>query len=218
MMMSHVSFWNWLWKSQVSRENLVHFATYKELQKHYWYEVCIEFCQVWHPPIIIIKKVWEKIYWFRILWMPGCIIIRTIQFWCCWSWRKPANETIRNSVGFLTLIKIFGSGNTGCFFLYLPEKFRNFGKFTTRILAMFGSTYLCEQLFSFMKSTKSSQRTFVIPHQTRHYTEISTTHTRNYQQKETSSLGTKQRKSLNSCRWMSVLNLCIMHFFAIVVK
>ena len=36
--------------------------------------------------------------------------------------------------------------------------FYNFYKFATRIMAMFGSTYVCEQIFSFMKSTKTSQR------------------------------------------------------------
>ena len=45
------------------------------------------------------------------------------------------------------------------FYSYLPEKFTNFRKFSTRIMAMFGSTYVCEQLFSFMKLTKTSQRT-----------------------------------------------------------
>jgi 17beta-estradiol 17-dehydrogenase/3beta-hydroxysteroid 3-dehydrogenase/mitotic-spindle organizing protein 1 len=45
------------------------------------------------------------------------------------------------------------------FFSYLPEKFKNLRKFATRIMAMFGSTYVCEQLFSFIKSTKTSQRT-----------------------------------------------------------
>ncbi len=39
------------------------------------------------------------------------------------------------------------------FFSYLPERLRHFRKFDTRIIAMFGSTYLCEQLFSFMKAT-----------------------------------------------------------------
>jgi len=37
--------------------------------------------------------------------------------------------------------------------------FYNLYKFATRIMAMFGSTYVCEQLFSFMKRTKTSQRT-----------------------------------------------------------
>ena len=37
--------------------------------------------------------------------------------------------------------------------------FYNFYMFATRIMAMFGSTYVCEQLFSFMKSTKTFQRT-----------------------------------------------------------
>ena len=37
--------------------------------------------------------------------------------------------------------------------------FCNFYMFATRIMAMFGSTYVSEQLFSFMKSTKTSQRT-----------------------------------------------------------
>ena len=45
------------------------------------------------------------------------------------------------------------------FYSYLPEKFTNFRKFSTRIMAIFGSTYVCEQLFSFMKLTKTSQRT-----------------------------------------------------------
>jgi len=45
------------------------------------------------------------------------------------------------------------------FFSYLPERFTNFRRFATRIMAMFGSTYVCEQLFSFMKSTKTCQRT-----------------------------------------------------------
>jgi purine-nucleoside phosphorylase len=47
------------------------------------------------------------------------------------------------------------------FFSYFPEKFKNFRMFATRIMAMFGFTYtyVCEQLFSFMKSAKTSQRT-----------------------------------------------------------
>ena len=45
------------------------------------------------------------------------------------------------------------------FFSYLPERFTNFRKFATRIMAMFDSTYVCEQLCSFMKSTKTCQRT-----------------------------------------------------------
>jgi len=45
------------------------------------------------------------------------------------------------------------------FFSYLPERFTNFRRFATRIMAMFRSTYVCEQLFSFMKSTKTCQRT-----------------------------------------------------------
>ena len=43
------------------------------------------------------------------------------------------------------------------FFSYLPEKFKKFRNFATKIMSMFGSTYVCEQLFSFMKSTKTSQ-------------------------------------------------------------
>ena len=47
------------------------------------------------------------------------------------------------------------------FFTYLPEKFCNFRQFATKIVAMFGSTYVCEQLFSFMKAIKTSKRTRV---------------------------------------------------------
>ena len=42
------------------------------------------------------------------------------------------------------------------FFLYLQEKSQNLRKFATKIMAMFGFTYVCEQLFSFMKLTKTS--------------------------------------------------------------
>ena len=102
------------------------------------------------------------------------------------------------------------------FFSYFPERFR---KFTTRIMAIFGSTYLCEQLFSFMKSTKTSQRTRLTDKHLSSLIKLGTT--QKFQphiqeivnKKETSSLGAKQWKSLNSCWWMSVLNLCRMHFF-----
>ena len=50
------------------------------------------------------------------------------------------------------------------FFSYLPERFINFRRLATRIVVMFGSTYLCEQLFPFMKSTKTSQRTRLTDH------------------------------------------------------
>jgi hypothetical protein len=36
------------------------------------------------------------------------------------------------------------------FFSYLPERFKNFRKFATRIMAMFGFTYVCEQLVIFL--------------------------------------------------------------------
>ena len=45
------------------------------------------------------------------------------------------------------------------FFTYLPEKFCNFRQFATKTVAMFGSTNVCEQLFSFMKAIKTSKRT-----------------------------------------------------------
>ena len=50
------------------------------------------------------------------------------------------------------------------FFSYLPVRFINFIKFATRIVAMLGSTYLCEQLFPFMESTKPSVRTRLTDH------------------------------------------------------
>ena len=46
---------------------------------------------------------------------------------------EPANGTIRS--------KYLEVGMPD-FFSYLPERFRNFRKFTTRIMAEFGSTYL----------------------------------------------------------------------------
>lgn len=86
------------------------------------------------------------------------------------------------------------------FFSYFPERFTNLRKFATRILAMFGSTYLCEQLFSFMKSTKTSQRTRLTDYhlssliKSWNCTEISARYTKDCQEQEVSSLGTKHEK------------------------
>lgn len=41
---------------------------------------------------------------------------------------------------------------------YLPINYPEMCLFAARILAMFGSTYLCEQLFLLMKANKTSQR------------------------------------------------------------
>ncbi len=41
---------------------------------------------------------------------------------------------------------------------YLSDRFPNFKKFVSRHLSMFGSTYLCEQLFSLMQSNKTATR------------------------------------------------------------
>ena len=45
------------------------------------------------------------------------------------------------------------------FFTYLPAKFWNLRLFARKIVQMFSSTYVCEQLFSFMKAVKTSKRT-----------------------------------------------------------
>ncbi|KFD50451.1 hypothetical protein M514_08678 [Trichuris suis] len=63
------------------------------------------------------------------------------------------------------------------FLSYLPEEFKNFRKFASKIMAMFGFIYVCEQLISFMRSTKTSQRTRltdVVSDQSRNCTGIST--------------------------------------------
>ena len=44
------------------------------------------------------------------------------------------------------------------FYSYLSEQYSSIKKFACYILAMFGNTYRCEQLFSFLKSIKHSQR------------------------------------------------------------
>ena len=45
------------------------------------------------------------------------------------------------------------------FILYLQEKFNNLRKFSIKIMVMFNSIYGCELLFSFIKLTKTFQRT-----------------------------------------------------------
>ena len=62
------------------------------------------------------------------------------------------------------------------FFPYLPEGFIRFRKFFTWIVAMFGSTYLCEQLFrmevassrpdhlSTLSATKTSKLSLLVKH------------------------------------------------------
>ena len=42
--------------------------------------------------------------------------------------------------------------------MYLPETFIEMRLFVARILSMFGSTYLCEQLFSILKINETSHR------------------------------------------------------------
>ena len=44
------------------------------------------------------------------------------------------------------------------FYCYLSEQYSSIKKFACYILAMFGNTYRCEQLFSFLKLIKNSQR------------------------------------------------------------
>ncbi|XP_045442552.1 general transcription factor II-I repeat domain-containing protein 2-like [Pipistrellus kuhlii] len=44
------------------------------------------------------------------------------------------------------------------FYKYLPARFENTRKFAYEIISMFGSTYLCEQLFTVMKGNKSPVR------------------------------------------------------------
>ena len=44
------------------------------------------------------------------------------------------------------------------FYSYLSEQYSSIKKFACYILAMFGSTYRCKQLFSFLKLIKHSQR------------------------------------------------------------
>ena len=50
------------------------------------------------------------------------------------------------------------------FFSCLSERLMNFRKFAKRIVAMCGYTYLCEQLFSFLRSTNTLQRTRLTDH------------------------------------------------------
>jgi hypothetical protein len=84
------------------------------------------------------------------------------------------------------------------FFSYLPEKFKNFRKFATRIMAMFGSTYVCVWTVIFLhgikknfSENKADWSTLVIFDQSRNCTNISARHTKNCHWKEVSSLRTK---------------------------
>jgi len=87
------------------------------------------------------------------------------------------------------------------FFSYLPERLTNFRRFATMIMAMFGSTYVCEEMFSFMKSTKTCQRTMrddehLSSLKCRNCASISARHTKNCHEKT----GIKpQDKMCNKC-------------------
>lgn len=52
----------------------------------------------------------------------------------------------------------FDSVGTFEFYKYLPVQYQEISKFACKTLAMFGSTYKCEQLFSLMKGNKSPGR------------------------------------------------------------
>ena len=90
-------------------------------------------------------------------------------------------------------------------FSYLHDKYKNFRKFATKIMAIFVSSreWVGEQLFSFWKLTKTSQSTWLadlslqaIPGQNRKCTDISARHIKNCQRNEVSSL---RQNTRNDC-------------------
>ena len=94
------------------------------------------------------------------------------------------------------------------FFTYLLKIYR---KFATKIEAMFGFTYECEQLFSFMKLSKNFSEnktdclTLVISNQSQNCIDISAWHDKNCQQNDWTVT--------NEFSILNCYNFCTMYLF-----
>lgn len=152
-----------LWKSQVSNENLVHFPTCKELKNSTNTKSVLSFAK-YDSYLELLSKEFEKRFRdFLSFGQQFALFSAPFTFDVAEAEESLQMELLEMQSDSSLRSKYFEVGIPD-FFSYLPERFINFRRFGTRILAMFGSTYLCEQLFSFMKSTKTSQRTRLTDH------------------------------------------------------
>ena len=147
-----------LWKTQLSRENLVHFPNCKELKNQANAESVLTFAKYESHLELLSKEFQERFSDFSSFEYHFALFSAPFNFNVVKAEENLQMELLEMQSDSTLKAKYLEVGIPG-FYSYLPEKFTNFRKFSTRIMAMFGSTYVCEQLFSFMKLTKTSQRT-----------------------------------------------------------
>ncbi|CAI9724336.1 Hypothetical predicted protein [Octopus vulgaris] len=154
-----------LWKSQSLNKTSVHFPKCKELKNAadtdsilYFAEIILSFAKYNSHLELLSTEFQERFrdfssfeHQFTLFSAPFTFDIAKVEK----SLQMKLLETQSNSS--LTA-KYFEAGIRGVF-ACLPENLKNLREFSTRFTGMFGSTYVCKQLFSFMKSTKTSQRT-----------------------------------------------------------
>ena len=145
------------WKSQLSNENLFHFPKCKELKNTANTQSVLSFAK-YDSHLELSKEFQERICDFLSFEHHFALFSAPFTFDVAKAEESLQMELLEMQSDSTLRAKYLEVGIPG-FFSYLPAKFKNFRKFATRIMAMFGSTYVCEQLFSFMKSTKTSQRT-----------------------------------------------------------
>ena len=115
-------------------------------------------------------------------------------------------------------LKVWISG----FFSFFLEKFSNFLKFSIKIAAMFGSTDVNKQLFSFMKLTKNVSEnkadwlTLVISDQIWNCTDTSARHTKNVNKMRDQAAEQNTRNDwlvVNKFSFFDYRTFCTMYMF-----
>ncbi|XP_029656048.1 general transcription factor II-I repeat domain-containing protein 2-like [Octopus sinensis] len=147
-----------LWKFQLLNEDLSHFPTCKELRSTVDAHNVMNFSQYERQLESLLKEFQERFNDFSSFEQQFSLFASPFSFNVSIADESLQMELLEIQSDSILKAKYLEVG-IPAFFSYLPGKFKNFKKFATKIIAMFGSTYVCEQLFSFMKMTKTAQRT-----------------------------------------------------------
>lgn len=147
-----------LWKLHLSSENLAHFPTCRDLKNTADTESALSFAKYASHLELLSKEFQERFCDFSSFEHQFDLFSAPFTFDVIKAEESLQMEILEMQSDSTLRAKFLEVGIPG-FYSYLPEKFKIFRKFSTKIMAMFGSTYVCEQLFSFMKLIKTSQRT-----------------------------------------------------------
>ena len=164
-----------IWESQVSSENLVHFPTCKELKNSTNTTSALSFAKYDSHLKLLSKELKKRFAISHLLNIRLHYSQRRLLFMLLRQ-KKACKWNILEMQSYSSLRAKYFVVEIPDFFPYLSERFINIRKFSTRIVMIFGFSYLCEQLFSFMKSTKTSQRTRLTDHHLSSLIKLGTAH------------------------------------------